>query len=379
MEQLIQQMESVDLSGYSYTAPSITEKSICWHLFDIELSPINIMSRINWHSQSIRITDGKTLCFLTLKHIKDFHFRTGVGAVWDFMQSVDTCAIPADSCMKIEYIRRFFTESGIFRATDEIEDPENTQSMFPITMEMPQAEINLKPENFIVLPIAEMDRNIHIALVNRDLAYSKYLAKQSGPVSKFAITIDMAHGIRTHLTFSGQPYGSSLNLFTAALDYYKRNPCLHYLDLRNTSYPIPISQFLMSASPYFPELQIIWVSYSIALTPGIDSLLYKSSAYLDHLAKKAGHDNYITSRITIGTVKKQSILKNKTPKRLERRQAQYEALFKKYNVKEGSAPHVSNFNQMIFSLRNHSGKSAEKSSASTHTFLDKTLEQLVLD
>lgn len=378
MEQLIHQMKSVDLSGYAYT-PEFGEKSICWHLLDMELSPVNIMSRVNWHSQSIRITDGKTLCFITLKHIKDFHFRTRIGAVWDFLQSVDSCAIPEGSSMNIEYIRRFFMESGVFRASDEIEDPENQQSMFPITLNMPPELHGLQPAHFIVLPICEMDGNVHIALMNRDFTYSKYLATQPGPVTKFAITVDMAHGIKTHQTISGRTFGSSLNFFAAALDSYKRNPCLHYLDIRGTSYPVPLSQFFMAAAPYFPELQIIWVSHSIALTPGVDAILYRSSSHLEHQAKKAGHNSYAASNVTVGYARKHSALKNKAPARLERRQVQYESLFKKYNVKDGAAPHVSNFNQMIFSLRGHSGHADKKPQSGMHSFLDKKMELLGID
>jgi len=379
MDQLIQRMNAVDLSGYSY-APTQGEKAVCWHLLDMELSPINIMSRVNWHSQSIRITDGKTLCFLNLKHIKNFHFRTRIGAVWDFLQSVDSCAIEPGSPMKIEYIRRFFMESGVFRSTDEIEDPERPQSMFPITLDMPPETHGLQPDHFIVLPICEMDGNVHIALVNRDFAYSKYLATQPGPVTKFAITLDMANGIKTHQTISGRPFGSSLNFFAAALDSYKRNPCLHYLDIRGTSYPVPLSQFFMAASPYFPELQIIWVSHSIALTPGVDAILYRASAHLEHQAKAAGYERHAVSSVTVGNARKHTVLKNKAPTRLERRQAQYDSLFKKYNVKDGAAPHVSNFNQMIFSLRGHSGHVGDKKPQSgMQSFLDKKMELLGVD
>jgi len=410
IEQLTTRMNSVDLSGYSFT-PKMGEKAICWHLFDMDLSPVNIMSRVNWYSQSIRITDGKTLCFLNLKHIKNFHFRTSIQAVWDFLQSTDSCAILLGSAMKIEYIRRFFTESGVFRSETEIDDIQNPQSMFPITPDMPQELHSLNPGHFIVLPICEMDGNIHIALLNRDFAYSKYLAIAPGPVFNSTITLDMAHGVRTHLSISGKPFGSSLNFFAAAMDYYKRNPCLIFLDLRNTSFPVPLSQFLMSASPYFPELQIIWVSHSISLTPGVDSLLFRTSAHLDYQANKTGHGNHHTSTLTVGTDKSQLIvhhndasnldfrngsgvpiyrtphgtarqyntLKNKAPSRLERRQTQYETLFKKYNVREGSAPHVSNFSQMIFSLRSHRVNDKPVTSAGMHSFLDKKLEQLGLD
>lgn len=376
IDQLSKRMNAVDISGYSFT-PKMGEKAICWHLFDMDLSPNNIMSRVNWHSESIRITDGKTLCFLNFKHIKNFHFRTSVHAVWDFLQSTDSEVIPQGSSMKIEYIRRFFAESGIFREETEIDDTLSPQTMFPITLDMPSETHSLNPGHFIVLPICEMDGNIHIALLNRDLAYSKYLATAPGPVSNTTIPLDMAHGIKTHLSISGQPFGSSLNFFTAALEYYKRNACLSYLDLRNTSYPVPISQFLMTASPYFPELQIIWVSHSIALTPGVDSLLYRESAHLNHHAKKNG--GYYKSNVTLGTVRQYNTLKNKIPSRLERKQSKYETLFKKYNVRDGSAPHVSNFSQLIFSLRSHRVADKLPSSNGQHSFLDKKLEQLGLD
>ncbi len=378
IEKLTMRMNSVDLSGYSYT-PTVGEKAICWHLLDMDLSPINIMSRVNWHSESIRITDGKTLCFLNLKHIKNFHFRTSIQAVWEYLQSTDSEAIPQGASMKIEYIRRFFAESGVFRSETEIDDTQNPQTMFPITMDMPPETHSLKPEHFIVLPICEMDGNIHIALLNRDFAYSKYLATAPGPVSNTTITLDMAHGIKTHLSISGKPFGSSLNFFAAALEYYKRNACLSYLDLRNTSYPVPISQFLMAASPYFPELQIIWVSHSISLTPGVDSLLYRESAHLDHHAKKHGLGGYYKSHVTVGTARQYNTLKNKMPSRLEHRQSKYETLFNKYNVREGPPPHVSNFNQMIFSLRSHRAIDNTASSVGQHSFLDKRLEQLGLD
>ncbi len=371
-------MNAVDLSGYSFT-PKLGEKAICWHLFDMDLSPVNIMSRVNWHSQSIRITDGKTLCFLNIKHIKNFHFRTSIQAVWEFIQSSDSEAIPQGASIKIEYIRRFFAESGVFRSETEIDDTQNPQTMFPVTPDMPLEQHTLNPGHFIVLPICEMDGNIHIALLNRDFAYSRYLATTPGRVSNATFTLDMAHGIRTHLSISGKPFGSSLNFFAAALEHYKRNVCLSYLDLRNTSYPIPISQFLMSAAPYFPELQIMWVSHSIALTPGVDSLLYRESAHLDHHAKKNGHDGYYKSHVTVGTARQYNTLKNKMPSRLEHRQSKYETLFNKYNVREGSAPHVSNFSQMIFSLRSHRVAAKPDASVGQHSFLDKKLEQLGLD
>ena len=379
IDQLTTRMNAVDLSGYSFT-PKMGEKAICWHLFDMDLSPINIMSRVNWHSQSIRITDGKTLCFLNIKHIKNFNFRTSIQAVWEFLQSTDSEAIPQGASMKIEYIRRFFTESGIFRDETDIGDTQNPQSMFPITVDMPPETHSLNPGHFIVLPICEMDGNIHIALLNRDFAYSKYLATTPGPVSNTTITLDMAHGIRTHFSISGKPFGSSLNFFAAALEYYKRNACLSYLDLRNTSYPVPISQFLMSASPYFPELQIIWVSHSISLTPGVDSLLYRESAHLNYNARKAGYESYTISKLSIGSARKYNTLKNKAPSRLDQRQCKYETLFNKYNVREGPAPHVSNFNQMIFSLRSH--RVADKQTdlvAGQHSFLNKKLELLGLE
>ena len=376
IDQLSTRMNAVDLSKYSFT-PTAGEKAVCWHLFDMDLSPVNIMSRVNWHSESIRITDGKTLCFLNLKHIKNFHFRTSIQAVWDFLQSTDSEAIQQGASMKIEYIRRFFAESGVFRS--ETDDEQNPQTMFPITPDMPPELHTLNPGHFIVLPICEMDGNIHIALLNRDFAYSKYLATAPGPVFNSTFTLDMAHGIRTHLSISGKPFGSSLNFFAAALEYYKRNPCLTYMDLRNTSYPVPVSQFLMSAAPYFPELQIIWVSHSISLTPGVDSLLYRESAHLDHNAKKNGLGSYYKSHVTVGTARQYNTLKNKTPSRLDRKQSKYETLFNKYNVCEGSAPHVSNFNQMIFSLRSHRVSDKPATSVGQHSFLDKKLEQLGLD
>lgn len=374
IEKLTQSLRTVDLSRQSFE-PVNGEKIIHWHLFDLDLSPVNIMSRVNWHSQTIRLTDGKTLCFLSLKYIRDFQFKTGSSSIWEHLYPGMTVADRPHTSLKIDYIRKFFMNSGVFKS--ETGGP----SMFQITPDMPEAIQALCPEHFIVLPLCEMDGNMHIALVNRDFAFSKYLSstKSPGVVARYTLAIDMAYGIRTHMSISGRPYGSSLNFFTAAQEYYKRNPCMHYLELAGCSYPVPISQLLVTAAPYFPELQIIWVSNSIALTPGVDSMLFRFSAHLKHIEDRVEPGPGILAICQPNP--RLNALRAKVPNRIERRQAQYEAMFKKYKVQDGAACHVSNFNKMIFSLHSHAGRKTNnnKWQDERQSFLDKKLQDLAID
>lgn len=252
--------------------------NLSWHIFDISTN--HILNKINWKDGIINLQDDKLLICFAITYYNDVELVTPINKIRDY----------TGGPINIQSIRDYFTETGF---TELLGHDQEIIDM-----------CNLKPTDFIIMPIYESRNHMYIALYNINVMYGNYLQsvypEKQNKVTAFCNLFEIADGLINHTNITGIQHATSFNLFLALFktntpsSLSKRVQTSYYYDSKKIyitpTLDIPIF-VLYNAYSYFPQFQVVWTTNKIVLSlPGIpkptSTSLLKQNKLLTRIQEK---------------------------------------------------------------------------------------------
>lgn len=344
MDNLVSNFNAIDLSAYEITRGNIVKSSaqVVWHYLDIGLFPGCFVNTIDWEDNVVHLNPDKLVNFINIKYVPGISISQPLDEIINSvigggMDEQIPSAPHLDCKVRITKICEYFVEEGFAKY-------------------FPDAEINEKygmnPKSVLVVPLAEGSMKIHMGMITLNCDYYKKLGMEGHKIIKYNKIIDLVTGFRNHLSITGTIIGTGLNILRCIFEEFKKRICIEYIMLDdNLEFSIPLIQIISNAYPYFPELQVIWI------TPG-DGV--KMDA--DDDSKNKSHPR---AKIPIADVDK--LLLQKKPQKIEKRMQQYNIMFKKHHTSRAIC-----FKNMFNNIKNHHQEKR-------YDIIEKVKDKLVLD
>lgn len=229
--------------------------NLSWHVFDISTN--HILNKINWNNGIINLLDDKLLICFGITYYNEINLITPINKIQDH----------AGGSINIRSIRDYFTEAGFMDLFAN--DPEITDMC------------NLKPTDFIIMPIYESRNHMYMALYNINPVYGQYLKSiypdKQNKITTFYNLFELADGLQNHTNITGIQHATSFNLFRALfktnIPSSKKTQAQYLYDSSKIAITpkleLPIMALYNSHS-YFPQFQVVWTTNKIVMAlPGV--------------------------------------------------------------------------------------------------------------
>ena len=311
--------------------------NLSWHVFDISTN--HILNKINWQDGVINLLDDKLLICFGLTYYNEIELITPINKIRDH----------AGGSINIQAIRDYFTETGFTELIAQ--DPEITDMC------------NLKPTDFIIMPIYESRSHMYMAIYNINPTYGQYLKSiypdKKNKITEFYNLFELADGLQNHTNITGIQHATSFNLFRALFktnipsSLSKQTQAQYFYDSSKIAITpkleLPIMALYNSHS-YFPQFQVVWTTNKMVIAlPGIPaptsiSLLKKNKLLTRFLEKQ----NTTTHTPRIPRVMLKKYEANRDKLRLS-----WQSKYNKYcNSSTEPESHYTNLDKLINQMRN---------------------------